>query len=57
MLMTSPEKLILENQVKIMQALCLQFKSGDSMARVLSEQISTTLTIIHHARTFPESRS
>jgi len=56
MLMTAPERLILENQAEIMKALSLLMqKHGETfMARDLSATISATLTTIQYAKIFPE---
>lgn len=58
MRMTSPEKLILENQMEIMAALSLlcRAKGTDETmaARQLSTRCSKTSVALHAAKTWPE---
>lgn len=58
MRMTSPEKLILENQMQIMMALSVllqqpQFKEM-SCALALSRQVSATSVVLHGAKTWED---
>lgn len=56
MRMTSPEKLILENQMQIMMALSLIMaeKKETPAALALSKQVSVTSVVVHGAKTWPE---
>lgn len=58
MRMTSPEKLILENQLKIMGALSVLLRQRDEVlvAQDMSRQCSVTSTVLHAAKTWPEER-
>lgn len=58
MRMTSPEKLILENQQQIMMALSVVMRNlneGPASA-MLSAQCSKNSTVLHAAKTWPEER-
>lgn len=56
MLMTAPEKLILENQAKILSALSVLLRASEHMpsAHMLSAQCSKTYAALQTARTFAE---
>jgi hypothetical protein len=60
MRMTSPEKLILENQQQIMMALSVLLGHRSiaeyTVARALSAQVSRASTVIHAAKTWPEEK-
>jgi hypothetical protein len=56
MRMTSPEKLIIENQMQIMMALSvvLQHFKEVPAALAVSTQVSKTSVVLHGAKTWPE---
>ena len=56
--MTSPEKLILENQQQIMMGLSLLLAHRDERmaALALSAQVSKASVVLHAAKTWPEEK-
>lgn len=56
MRMTSPEKLILENQMRIMASLSVLARKFDErcVAIDLSQQCSKVSVVLHDAKTWPE---